>query len=818
MDNSASPANNFQQSGSPENSPLLSRLQRRQEKSGGVINTRQLHRHYQSTQATTGRLTQRLTLPEQINSRYGASGLQPKLNMERFSRPRVESADVSNTYLEPTNVAPSNVALSGRGEGVQRSIATRTNSRQFPSNLGHQGRSQPPSPSVPSTSPKVPIISQIKSSTVPRSRGCFQSFPQDYDPPQPPARKGEPYSKSPERGIARSGDNGGSPSLKTRPSAQPPTSLPRQVKVNRQATLSALQDKFTPPESVQSQVVPPKTEGDSHSPSPVIPASVVQTKLVVAKATQPLATGKTSSAPDLVWRSQEEEESDSSFLQTKLSDSNLNQDISLVQTKPVLVKPSQPSLTTTTTPTKTTNLTKDTAINNSAQDLVWRSQEEEESDNSLVQTKLSDSNQNQDISLLQTKSVVLKPSQALPTTTITPTKTTNLTKDTAINNSAPDLVWRSQEKEESDSSLLQTKLSDSNPNQDISLVQTKSVVVKPSQPSLTTTTSPSKTTNLTKDTAINNSAPDLVWRSQEEEESDSSLLQTKLSDSKPNQDISLVQTKSVTITPTKTTNLTKDTAINNSADNLVWRSQEEEESDSSLVQTKLSNSKPNQDISLVQTKSVVLKPSQPLPTTTITPTKTTNLTKDTAINNSAPDLVWCSQEEEESDSSLVQTKLSNSKPNQDISLVQTKSVVIKPSQPSPTTTTSPTTKINLDTDTGKTSSTPDLVWRKTDNDSVAKVSKLQQLSASHHNQSTALPLATQPVRSDGVIARQPNLTGANSIPMTAPVTSNTATSNLPTTPADGVDIDIEAIAEHVSRILTRQLTMEQERRGIEKWH
>ncbi|NEO49101.1 MAG: hypothetical protein F6K55_35420, partial [Moorea sp. SIO4A3] len=328
MDNSASPGNNSQESGSPENSPLLSRLQRRQEQSGGVINTRQLHRHYQSTQATTGRLTQRLTLPQQINSRYGASGLQPKLNLERFSRPRVESADVSNTYLEPTNVAPSNVALSGRGEGVQRSMATRTNSPQFPSNLGHQGRSQPPSGSVPSTSPKVPIISQIKSSTVSRSRACFQSFPQDYDPPQPPLIRGEPYSKSPEGGIAPSGDNGGSPSLKTRPSAQPPTSLPRQVKVNRQATLSALQDKFTPPEIVQSQVVPPQTEGDSHSPSPVNPASVIQTKLVVAKPTQPLATGKTSSTPDLVWRSQEEEESDSSLVQTKLSDSNPNQRIS----------------------------------------------------------------------------------------------------------------------------------------------------------------------------------------------------------------------------------------------------------------------------------------------------------------------------------------------------------------------------------------------------------------------------------------------------------------------------------------------------------
>ncbi|NEQ85812.1 MAG: hypothetical protein F6K26_38630 [Moorea sp. SIO2I5] len=46
------------------------------------------------------------------------------------------------------------------------------------------------------------------------SRACFQSFPQDYDPPQPPLKKGEPYSKSP----FFKGDLGGSPSLKTRPS------------------------------------------------------------------------------------------------------------------------------------------------------------------------------------------------------------------------------------------------------------------------------------------------------------------------------------------------------------------------------------------------------------------------------------------------------------------------------------------------------------------------------------------------------------------------------------------------------------------------
>ncbi|AOY81662.1 alpha-mannosidase [Moorena producens JHB] len=44
-------------------------------------------------------------------------------------------------------------------------------------------------------------------------RACFQSFPPDDDPPQPPLIRGEPYSKSP----FFKGDLGGSPSLKTRP-------------------------------------------------------------------------------------------------------------------------------------------------------------------------------------------------------------------------------------------------------------------------------------------------------------------------------------------------------------------------------------------------------------------------------------------------------------------------------------------------------------------------------------------------------------------------------------------------------------------------
>ncbi|NET67314.1 MAG: tetratricopeptide repeat protein [Moorea sp. SIO1G6] len=54
-------------------------------------------------------------------------------------------------------------------------------------------------------------------------RACFQSFPQDDDPPQPPLIRGEPYSKSP----FFKGDLGGSPSLKTHSRGAKPSQLCR---------------------------------------------------------------------------------------------------------------------------------------------------------------------------------------------------------------------------------------------------------------------------------------------------------------------------------------------------------------------------------------------------------------------------------------------------------------------------------------------------------------------------------------------------------------------------------------------------------------
>ncbi|NEQ10327.1 MAG: hypothetical protein F6K37_31645, partial [Moorea sp. SIO4E2] len=78
---------------SPYNSTLGQRLQRRLVKPAGVINTQQLHSHYQATQGTAARLVQKSVLPEQVKFRYGSGVLQPTAIMSRLQRQRTESAD-----------------------------------------------------------------------------------------------------------------------------------------------------------------------------------------------------------------------------------------------------------------------------------------------------------------------------------------------------------------------------------------------------------------------------------------------------------------------------------------------------------------------------------------------------------------------------------------------------------------------------------------------------------------------------------------------------------------------------------------------------
>ena len=111
-------------SNNPDSSTLGKRLQRRLVEPAGVINTQQLHCHYQATQGTAGRLVQRLALPEQVKFRYGSGVLQPTAIIQRLQRQRRESGDVLNGQFQSTPDA-----YSARGETIQRSIQPQL--RQF---------------------------------------------------------------------------------------------------------------------------------------------------------------------------------------------------------------------------------------------------------------------------------------------------------------------------------------------------------------------------------------------------------------------------------------------------------------------------------------------------------------------------------------------------------------------------------------------------------------------------------------------------------------------------------------------------------------
>ncbi|MDJ0594342.1 MAG: hypothetical protein QNJ72_30930 [Pleurocapsa sp. MO_226.B13] len=111
-------------SNNPDSSTLGKRLQRRLVEPAGVINTQQLHCHYQATQGTPGRLIQRLAVPEQVKFRYGSGVLQPTATIQRLQRQRRESADVLNGEFQSNPYA-----YSPRGETIQRFIQPQ--SKQF---------------------------------------------------------------------------------------------------------------------------------------------------------------------------------------------------------------------------------------------------------------------------------------------------------------------------------------------------------------------------------------------------------------------------------------------------------------------------------------------------------------------------------------------------------------------------------------------------------------------------------------------------------------------------------------------------------------
>ncbi|NES67627.1 MAG: hypothetical protein F6K24_21490, partial [Okeania sp. SIO2D1] len=131
---------------------LGQRLQRRVVEPAGVINTQQLHCHYQATQGMAGRLVQRLALPEQVKFRYGAGVLQPTSIIQRLQRQRTESADALNEQFPVTPYAHSPM-----GEMVQRSIPPQ--SRQFQNSREIQGKN-PNKLGRAETNPLQPSITQ----------------------------------------------------------------------------------------------------------------------------------------------------------------------------------------------------------------------------------------------------------------------------------------------------------------------------------------------------------------------------------------------------------------------------------------------------------------------------------------------------------------------------------------------------------------------------------------------------------------------------------------------------------------------------------
>jgi hypothetical protein len=98
-------------------------------------------------------------------------------------------------------------------------------------------------------------------------------------------------------------------------------------------------------------------------------------------------------------------------------------------------------------------------------------------------------------------------------------------------------------------------------------------------------------------------------------------------------------------------------------------------------------------------------------------------------------------------------------------------------------------------------SQPEMVWRKPSAESIP----------------SALPVGETSSNS-AIIARQ-TLSEPSPALESVPPTSTTTTTSTAETAASGNTntVDIQQIAEQVSRILTRQLTVERERRGMGRW-
>ena len=200
---------------SPYSSTLGQRLQRRLVKPAGVINTQQLHSHYQATQGTAGRLVQKSMLPEQVKFRYGSGVLQPTAIMSRLQRQRTESAD---GFDGQWRVNPD--GYSGTGKTAQTFVQTQP--RAFHNSRDNSRKIVGKSPTA--ISQKVTVMTKplVKETNHNQSKSPVSLTPVSLVEKKPKSASSSTLGNT----IKETGEKG------SRQGTQP------QLKINRKATLA----------------------------------------------------------------------------------------------------------------------------------------------------------------------------------------------------------------------------------------------------------------------------------------------------------------------------------------------------------------------------------------------------------------------------------------------------------------------------------------------------------------------------------------------------------------------------------------------------
>ena len=826
---------------SPYSSTLVQRLQRRLVKPAGVINTQQLHGHYQATQSTAGRLVQKSMLPEQVKFRYGSGVLQPTAIMSRLQRQRTESAD---GFDGQWRVNPD--SYSGTGKTAQTFVQTqprafqnsRDNSRKIvgksPTAIGvadsgydsaplapqraiprwgEQNSESPPAsnPSLgdlggltktrrspihtsiqqrPAISQKVTVMTKplVKETNHNQSKSPVSLTPVSLVEQKPKSASSTPLGKT----IQETGEKGSSQGT------QP------QLKINRKATLAeintlsrheshavqAQRDTKSITKSSTNPTVTPTQPETSSSSSPPYPEKS-GTLRISRKATMTAANAshvarvQSKSIPDLPL-AQTNSPSSSSTVSRKEDSSD-----TVIQTQ---IIPNQAKSSQITSPGD--------SFQNSDQDLPLAkttsasspSQVSRKEDNkdTVIHAKLSPTSGK----LISETPTLSKASHSQTISHSNSIPDLPLAKTTSA--SSPSQVSRKQDNEDT---VIQAKLSPTSGK----LISESPTLSKASHSQTISHSNSSPDLPLAKTTSA--SSPSQVSR---KEDNDDTVIQAKLSPTSGK-----LISKSPTLS--KTSHSHTISHSNSSLDLPLAKTT------SASSPSQVSRKEDNDD-TVIQAKII---PNSGKIISQIPTLSKASHSHTISHSNSSPDLPLAKTNSPSYQSTIqaknqplskgiIQTKLAetNYQPtgiiqkqqeNLPVQLSQKASIASNPSVVS-------TTPTQL-----SSSSELNRVWLKTTNTIEAntiEASKGLSTTSSNH-QKLPLPLAITQIKPNGAIARQTNAVENSTVQ---------AKSGNPTTPmstpetASASGIDLIKVAEQVSRILARKLMVERERRGIGKWH